>query len=63
MTNYDLDVIAFTKALMELGSAEVLQAAERAHQLEPKDAKVMELLLGQPAFGMHLGSEDQQGLR
>jgi len=32
------------QALMELGSAAALQAAERAHRLEPKDAKVFQLL-------------------
>jgi len=32
------------QALMELGSSAALQAAERAQQLEPKDAKVLELL-------------------
>ena len=31
---------------MELGSAAALQAAERAHRLEPKDAKVFQLFLG-----------------
>ena len=34
------------QALMELGSSAALQAAERAQQLEPKDAKVLELCLG-----------------
>ena len=43
------------QALMELGSSAALQAAERAQQLEPKDAKVLELYLGDWSVARGMG--------
>jgi len=48
-------VWSLCQALMELGSSAALQAAERAQQLEPKDAKVLELYLGDWSVARGMG--------